>query len=337
MSTEATFLLKFSTVGGKLILQATDDLKNLGKEFDAAKQQGKQMQDDLLGLKNITDVLKDINASVKNMADDIAKFDTQNIQEGINQAKGASGQLRDELLQYNQAAQSFQTLNANLQQLTGGFQQADASNRENVEVRTKLANNVPMARDALAKGLYQVISNGVPEDNWISFLQASAKSSIGGLADLQEVVKVTSTIIKNYDLDWQDAMSIQDKIQLTAKNGVTSFEQLAQALPRVTSNASVLGVSIDELMATFSTLTGVSGNTAEVSTQLAAIFTALVKPSSEAPFRLKSLRVDDERLLRNGTQDESGRNRYYNNSKHQRTVDRGNKGAMIYSSPASLP
>ena len=35
-------------------------------------------------------------------------------------------------------------------------------------------------------------------------------------------------------------------------------------------------------MATFATLTGVSGNTAEVSTQLAAIFTALVKPSSEA-------------------------------------------------------
>ena len=35
-------------------------------------------------------------------------------------------------------------------------------------------------------------------------------------------------------------------------------------------------------MASFATLTGVSGNTSEVATQLAAIFTALVKPSSEA-------------------------------------------------------
>lgn len=78
------------------------------------------------------------------------------------------------------------------------------------------------------------------------------------------------------------AADIQDKIQLTAKNGVTSFEQLAQALPRVTGNAATLGVTIDELLGTFATLTGVSGNTAEVSTQLAAIFTALVKPSSEA-------------------------------------------------------
>lgn len=145
-----------------------------------------------------------------------------------------------------------------------------------------LSKEIPIARELLANGLYQTISNGVPEDNWIEFLRASARSAVGGMANLEEVVKVTSTVIKNYGLDWEQAAAIQDKIQLTAKNGVTSFEQLAAALPRVTGNAATLGVSIDELMATFSTLTGVSGNTAEVSTQLAAVFTALIKPSSEA-------------------------------------------------------
>lgn len=145
-----------------------------------------------------------------------------------------------------------------------------------------LAASIPMARDALADGLYQVISNGVPEDNWISYLDKSAKASIGGIADLGKTVTVTSTVIKNYGLAWESAGEIQDKIQLTAKNGVTSFEQLADALPRVTGNAVALGVPIDELLASFATLTGVSGNTAEVSTQLAAIFTALIKPSSEA-------------------------------------------------------
>lgn len=145
-----------------------------------------------------------------------------------------------------------------------------------------LARVIPLAKTELANGLYQVISNGVPKDNWISFLEASAKSAVGGIADLGQTVTVTSTIIKNYGLEWDAATSIQDKIQMTAKNGVTSFEQLGQALPRVTGNAATLGVTIDELMATFATLTGVSGNTAEVSTQLAAVFTALVKPSSEA-------------------------------------------------------
>lgn len=145
-----------------------------------------------------------------------------------------------------------------------------------------LSKTIPIARDELANGLYQVISNGVPEDNWISFLEASSRSAVGGIADLGKTVTVTSTLIKNYGMEWSAAQEIQDKIQLTAKNGVTSFEQLSQALPRVAGNAATLGVSIDELMASFATLTGVSGNTAEVSTQLAAIFTALVKPSSQA-------------------------------------------------------
>lgn len=147
---------------------------------------------------------------------------------------------------------------------------------------TELSKTIPLAREELANGLYQVISNGVPEDNWIEFLEKSSRSAVGGIADLGETVTVTSTLIKNYGLEWDQAGNIQDKIQITAKNGVTSFEQLAQALPRVSGSAAQLGVSMDELMAVFATTTGVTGNTAEVSTQLAAVLNSLIKPSTEA-------------------------------------------------------
>ena len=145
-----------------------------------------------------------------------------------------------------------------------------------------LSKNIPLVREELAEGLYQTISNGVPEDNWISFLEQSSKASVGGVADLGQTVTVTSTLIKNYGLAWDAAGLIQDKIQTTAKNGVTSFEQLGQALPRVSGSAAQLGVEMDELMAVFATATGVTGNTSEVSTQLAAILNSLIKPSSEA-------------------------------------------------------
>lgn len=145
-----------------------------------------------------------------------------------------------------------------------------------------LSKKIPLAREELANGLYQTISNGVPEDNWIEFLEQSSKAAVGGLADLGQTVTVTSTLIKNYGLSWDKAGAIQDKIQMTAKNGVTSFEQLGQALPRVSGSASQLGVEMDELMAVFATTTGVTGNTAEVSTQLAAVLNALIKPSAEA-------------------------------------------------------
>lgn len=230
-------------------------------------------------------------------------MDIGELQKAIGNTKTESDKLRDSLIKYNQINEMIRSASDGFAQLSGYLNNvteesrsfggamaaantmAGKSGQELANLKDQvsdLAGEIPVARDELANGLYQVISNGVPEDNWITFLDKSARASVGGLADLGETVKVTSTIIKNYELDWKDAESVQDKIQLTAKNGVTSFEQLAQALPRVTSQASTLGVSIDELMATFSTLTGVSGNTAEVSTQLAAIFTALIKPSSEA-------------------------------------------------------
>lgn len=169
----------------------------------------------------------------------------------------------------------------------------DVAGMERLREQVKgLAEEIPLAKDELANGLYQVISNGVPEDNWIDYLKASARSAVGGMADLGQTVTVTSTLIKNYGLEWDKAGEIQDKIQTTAKNGVTTFEQMAQALPRVAGQAAQLGVSVDELMGAFATLTGVSGSTAEVSTQLAAVFTALVAPSSQATEMAKRMGVE---------------------------------------------
>lgn len=227
--------------------------------------------------------------------------------DGLKQAMTAAiveaDKLKSSLINWSQGVQALGAVSNAVSQLNGTLQDITADSRafgaamrvantmagKNADGFAKLKNqvaelakNVPVARDELANGLYQVVSNSVPENNWLNFLNKSAKASVGGVADLGEVVKVTSTVIKNYGLAWDAAESVQDKIQLTAKNGVTSFEQLAQALPRVTANASTLGVSVDELLASFATLTGVSGNTNEVATQMAAIFTALVKPSSEA-------------------------------------------------------
>ena len=228
------------------------------------------------------------------------------LNEAIKKTKDPILSMGDAFMSFNNSCQALEKLRDVLQGITAdstafstAMAQANTMAGKGGEDFARLKNSVselgkeiPMARDALANGLYQVVSNGVPENNWIDYLRASAKASVGGVADIGEVVKVTSTIIKNYGLAWDDATSVQDKIQLTAKNGVTSFEQLAMALPRVTGNAATLGVSIDELLATFSTLTGVTGNTAEVSTQLAAIFTALVKPSSEAATMAQKMGIE---------------------------------------------
>lgn len=227
-------------------------------------------------------------------------------------ARADAARLRDELLNYTQSVQAIQNVAGAFSSLAGVLNSVtdesrafggamrvantmagkDAAGFEKLKGQvSELSKQIPIARDALANGLYQVVSNGVPEDNWLAFLGTSAKSSVGGVADLGEVVKVTSTIVKNYGLEWEAAQDIQDKIQLTAKNGVTSFEQLAQALPSVTGQAAQLGVSLDEMLAVMSTLTGVTGNTSEVSTQLGSVLTALTKETEKSQQMAKEMGI----------------------------------------------
>lgn len=253
MAKEIKFNIKLKIDGKEQLVSATSTVENLRGVVNAAK----------------SDIQK-ANAVFVNFNQQVMKF--QNINGAVQQLASTLSSVTEESRTFGAAMNVANTM-------------AGKSGDDFAKLKgqvAELSKTLPIAREELANGLYQVISNGVPEDNWIAYLQKSAKASIGGVADLGETVKVTSTIIKNYGLQWDAAESVQDKIQLTAKNGVTSFEQLAQALPRVTGNAATLGVSIDELLASFATLTGVSGNTNEVATQMAAVFTALVKPSSEA-------------------------------------------------------
>ena len=253
MTKAVEFQIKLKSVDGGVLKNLTVEATNfedvLSQVGETARQSGEQlkaMASKSLLLQNATGAIDQLRGMIKGAAEPFNSFETA--MQGANTMAGKSGEdfdaLKDKIVE--------------------------------------LSKNIPLAREQLANGLYQTISNGVPEDNWIAFLEQSSKAAVGGIADLGQTVTVTSTLIKNYGLSWNQAGAIQDKIQMTAKNGVTSFEQLGQALPRVSGSASQLGVSMDELMAVFATTTGVTGNTAEVSTQLAAVLNALIKPSSEA-------------------------------------------------------
>lgn len=253
MDKTVKFKVEIESQGQKVlhnISMEADDLRDiLGQipaQADKAGQSLSNMANFSLALNSSIEIVERLGSVIGGLADDFNTFDKS--MRAVNTMAGENAE--------------------GLAALTGQVEE--------------LANTIPLAKDQLAAGLYQTISNGVPKDNWIAFLEKSSKAAVGGMADLGQTVTVTSTLIKNYGLEWSAAVDIQDKIQMTVKRGVTSFEEMAQALPRVAGNAATLGVSIDELMGTFATLTGASGNTAEVSTQLAAIFTALVKPTSEA-------------------------------------------------------
>ena len=224
MAKEVKFTVKLNIDGKNVIVSAGRDAHKFAEELGLAKTKTEELRGNLLHLNQLTQTFS-------------------NIGKGLQSLTGVINNLTEESNAFSTAMKAANTMAG---KDAAGFNELKSDVAD-------LAKNIPMARDQLANGLYQVISNGVPEDNWISYLEASSRAAVGGIADVGEVVKVTSTIIKNYGLDWSAAQEIQDKIQLTAKNGVTSFEQLAAALPRVTANAATLGVPPQyEYMAVFS-------------------------------------------------------------------------------------
>lgn len=246
----------------------------------------------IVELKAQTAEIKKANEAITVLNDTV-----KGVEESVKEANSAFAQWTQTTMALSALSDLSNKLNGHIQECASSFDDFDQAMRaantmmglgedgfqDMKDALSEMSKEIPKSRKELADGLYQVISNGVTDPvQALQLLETSARSSVGGIADLGQVVGVTATIWKNYGLDASAAGDIQDKIQLTAKNGVTSFEQLAAALPAVSGNAATLGVSIDELLASFATLTGVSGNTAAVSTQLGAVFTALVKPSSEA-------------------------------------------------------
>ena len=262
MAKEIKFKVKLSVDGKEQLVSATTTVADLRKVTQSAREDAARLRDELLNYTQSVQAIQSVAGAFSSLA-------------------GVLNSVTDESRAFGGAMRVANTMAGK-----------DAAGFEKLKGQvSELSKQIPIARDALANGLYQVVSNGVPEDNWLSFLGASAKSSVGGVADLGEVVKVTSTIVKNYGLDWAEAQDIQDKIQLTARNGVTSFEQLAQALPSVTGQAAQLGVSLDEMLAVMSTLTGVTGNTSEVSTQLGSVLTALTKETEKSQQMAKEMGI----------------------------------------------
>lgn len=197
------------------------------------------------------------------------------LEAGIKSIQTLQGVIGGAVSQYNSFDTAMRRAN------TMALQSGEAYDKMRGQI-VSMSREIPLVRDELANGLYEVVSNGVPEDNWIGFLDRSARAAVGGCADLGTTVGTTATIIKTYGLAWDQATSVQDKMQMTAKKGKTSIAELGQALPRVSGSASQLGVELNELMAVFASTTGVTGNTSEVSTQFAAVLNSLIKPSSEA-------------------------------------------------------
>lgn len=142
----------------------------------------------------------------------------------------------------------------------------------------------------LTEGLYQVVSAfGESADN-VKQMEIAAKAAKAGNATTVDSINLLSAVTKGYgDTSAAAMQKASDLSFLTVKLGQTSFPELASSMGQVVPLASTLKVSQEELFGAMSTLTGVTGSTSEVTTQLKATMQSFLSPSTQMEKTLKKM------------------------------------------------
>ena len=142
----------------------------------------------------------------------------------------------------------------------------------------------------LSGGLYEVVSAFGESADSTKQLEIAAKAAKAGNAETSEAVRMLSAVTKGYgDTSAEAVGKAADLAFETVKLGQTSFPELASSMGAVIPLASTLKVSQEELFGAMATLTGVTGGTAEVTTQLKATMQGFMSPSTEMSEALKKM------------------------------------------------
>lgn len=111
----------------------------------------------------------------------------------------------------------------------------------------RLSGQLGVAKDELAKGLFQVLSAQVPPENAIDFLTVAAKGAVAGGGEITDVVNTLMRVIDAYDLKATDAAAISDKLFRIVEKGMITFGELSSRLDVVVGVAAQAGVKMDDL------------------------------------------------------------------------------------------
>jgi len=111
-----------------------------------------------------------------------------------------------------------------------------------------------MAKDRLTKGLYDILSAGIPAAGAMDVLEVATKGAVGGVTDTAVSVDLLTTVLNAYSKDASEAAHISDVMFKIVKEGKVTYAELAENIGKIAPTAHAAGMTIEELGATIATL-----------------------------------------------------------------------------------
>lgn len=197
------------------------------------------------------------------------------------------------------SAMEYESQLANISTLlTGTEEEVAARTKEIGEQVLEVSNRTGVSTDDLTDGMYQVVSAFGDTADAAAQLEVAAKAAAAGNATTTDSINLLSAVTKGYgDTSAEAVQKAADLSFATVRLGQTSFPELAASMGKVIPLASTLGVEQEQLFGTMATLTGVTGSTSEVVTQLKATMQGFLSPTKEMQAALSSLGYESGQAL----------------------------------------
>lgn len=197
------------------------------------------------------------------------------------------------------AASDYEAQLANVATLLTGTEAEVAARTSEIGSQImEVSNRTGVATADLTDGMYQVVSAFGDSADAASILETAAKSAAAGNATTTDSINLLSAVTKGYgDTSAEAVQKAADLSFATVRLGQTTFPELAAAMGKVIPLASTLGVEQEQLFGAMATLTGVTGSTAEVVTQLKATMQGFLSPSKNMSAALQSMGYESGQAL----------------------------------------
>lgn len=143
----------------------------------------------------------------------------------------------------------------------------------------------------LGEAMYQAMSAGVaPTEDMADVLAVvtkSAKLAKGGFTETSKAISASLSVINSYKMNISDLDKVQGILLQTQNKGVTTVDELGNALSKVTPAAAAFGVSFEQVSSALALMTKQGTSTDVAATALATTLSELGKSGTTASKNLK--------------------------------------------------
>lgn len=252
------------------------DLQRARRELDAIGRQAETTQGKMLRL----------GASMKSLGGGMSKVG-KSLTRNITMPFLAAG------LGSIKLATDFETSFAKIRGLVGV---AAEDIDELREAALRLGPQFGRSANEAGEALFFITSAGLRGADAISTLEASLKASAAGLGDVATIADLVTSAVNAFGSANLSAGMATDILANAVRLGKLPADQLAGSIGQVLPLASAMGVSFDQVAATFAAMSRTGTNAAQASTQLRAIMSQILSVTPGAAKALAEVGLSGEGL-----------------------------------------